>query len=558
MKYLFITLALLSIVSLTAVAGGTRPIAHPAAVDTATPAFWSLYMEAYTAGVHDSLAHFGVRPDATPDYDPQYDLPRPPAPPGTSVQVYFPHEGGNWPSLLGTRFAGDYNEPQHPSWRMMVETDAGNGPVTLQWDSSALGPLPGSYVLTMEDSVADLIVSLRGTNSYTFAYTQPRTFIIRGEFSSSFLVTQTGWNILSIPRVLADNSVATLFPDRLSPAYDFDSAYHARSSMSVGRGYWLKFASPSITPVTGSSLGTLDIPVLEGWNMVGTLSTTIAPPASPDIVSFFYDYAAGYRHADSLVPGKGYWVKVAHDGTLSLGPTASKAPVNGASGPVPASVTISSSDGGKATLYLLPETDAYGRAQYDLPPVPPGDAFDARFADGGGAAALTARMDSPQEFIVSIQSDAATLSLSADRGASSSDLFVETRPGHWEEITGASGPVVVTRNPGHTSIRIRTAGTSGKPSGFRIEGNFPNPFNPSTIIRYELPEAATVSLLVTDPGGRTIYQGSQIAQGAGRQQYSFDAGRLSLASGIYFYSLRGEGTQTGRSYFGSGKMMFVK
>lgn len=543
-------------------APGVSPAATPYAPDTATPASWSLLIEAYVAGAHDSLAYLGVRTDATPDYDTQYDIPRPPAPPGTSIQVYFPHDGGNWPTMLGNKFAVDYTLPQDPSWRMMVETNAGNGAVTLQWDTTLIGPLPGSYFLLMEDSAADSLIYLRETDSYTFTYTGTRTFFIRSEFASSFIETETGWNILSVPRIVADYSAATLFPDGISAAFDFDSAYHPRDTMSNGMGYWMKFASPHLTTMTGLSVDTLEIPVRAGWNMIGTLSQAIPAPVSPDIVSVFYEYSAGYHRADSLLPGKGYWVKVASDGILPLGMAAPKTPARGNPPAETPSVTIHSSDGGSATLHFIPGKSGYYPQEFDIPPVPPAPAFDARFSGGGAAVLLAADATPVQEFIVEIQSDAASISLAGDRGASSLEFVAETGPDRWTAITGTSEPVAFTKDPGRIFIKLRVVASTRQPSAvpdaFIVVGSYPNPFNPSTVIEYQLPGEAVVTLRVVDPGGRTVFLGGPVSEGPGQHRFTFDAGESGLAGGIYFFTVSGEGVGTGRRFSGSGKMIFLK
>jgi Zn-dependent metalloprotease len=74
------------------------------------------------------------------------------------------------------------------------------------------------------------------------------------------------------------------------------------------------------------------------------------------------------------------------------------------------------------------------------------------------------------------------------------------------------------------------------PQTIALKQNFPNPFNPSTIISYDLPKAGQVSLKVYDILGRevaVIYKGNQ---SAGTYKFSFNA--LNLASGIYFYQLK--------------------
>jgi len=88
------------------------------------------------------------------------------------------------------------------------------------------------------------------------------------------------------------------------------------------------------------------------------------------------------------------------------------------------------------------------------------------------------------------------------------------------------------------------------PGEVTLRNNYPNPFNPSTQIQFELPQAMPVQLHVYDITGRMV---AQLADGnftAGLHSVTFNAAGLS--SGMYIYQLS---TPEGRL---SGKMMLVK
>lgn len=71
---------------------------------------------------------------------------------------------------------------------------------------------------------------------------------------------------------------------------------------------------------------------------------------------------------------------------------------------------------------------------------------------------------------------------------------------------------------------------------FILHQNFPNPFNPTTTIQYELKETGFVSLIVYDILGRQIVNLVNETQSQGRYSIDFDAS--SLSSGSYLYVLR--------------------
>ncbi|MBU1676275.1 S8 family serine peptidase [bacterium] len=84
-------------------------------------------------------------------------------------------------------------------------------------------------------------------------------------------------------------------------------------------------------------------------------------------------------------------------------------------------------------------------------------------------------------------------------------------------------------------------GQGPAPSRFAVEPNFPNPFNPSTMLRFSLPEASVTTLRVYDVAGRlvrTLIDGEMpAAVHAVEWRGESDDGRR-VAAGVYFYRIR--------------------
>jgi hypothetical protein len=93
------------------------------------------------------------------------------------------------------------------------------------------------------------------------------------------------------------------------------------------------------------------------------------------------------------------------------------------------------------------------------------------------------------------------------------------------------------------SIGDEAPGTSDKPQVIRLY-NYPNPFNPSTTIVYELDRTFRVNLSILDINGRLVQQVPQGVRNSGRHTWQFNA--AGLASGVYTVRLttgEGPGTQ---------------
>ena len=73
-------------------------------------------------------------------------------------------------------------------------------------------------------------------------------------------------------------------------------------------------------------------------------------------------------------------------------------------------------------------------------------------------------------------------------------------------------------------------------TGFILEQNFPNPFNPTTKITYSIPEESFIQLKVFDPFGNEVSLLVNEKKDKGIYEVEFDAS--NFASGIYFYQLK--------------------
>ncbi len=135
-------------------------------------------------------------------------------------------------------------------------------------------------------------------------------------------------------------------------------------------------------------------------------------------------------------------------------------------------------------------------------------------------------------------------------------LFAGDHPG----MIWASDTLLVTKLATGDGANFKACVDDGKasisgpleinPSSVRLYPSYPNPFNATTMIRYGLPTADQVSLMVYDTAGRLVTTLVDDWQGAGNQQVDFNGS--DLPTGLYFYRLR-----VGQ-YFFTAKLVLLK
>ena len=73
------------------------------------------------------------------------------------------------------------------------------------------------------------------------------------------------------------------------------------------------------------------------------------------------------------------------------------------------------------------------------------------------------------------------------------------------------------------------------PNEYRLYANYPNPFNPTTNIKFDIPKASNVKLIVYNQLGQEVASLVNKELKSGSYEYTFNADRLS--SGVYFYKI---------------------
>jgi hypothetical protein len=97
------------------------------------------------------------------------------------------------------------------------------------------------------------------------------------------------------------------------------------------------------------------------------------------------------------------------------------------------------------------------------------------------------------------------------------------------------------------------------PKDFALNNNFPNPFNSGTMISYDLPKEAQVSLTIYNLEGQPVRLLIQEIQPAGRHAINWngtDQSGRPVGSGVYAYRLDVKGKDA--SYSAVKKMFLVK
>lgn len=97
--------------------------------------------------------------------------------------------------------------------------------------------------------------------------------------------------------------------------------------------------------------------------------------------------------------------------------------------------------------------------------------------------------------------------------------------------------------------------TNGIPKNYELQQNHPNPFNPSTVINYSLPEKSEVKIQIFNMLGQFVITITDNEEDSGYYKVEWDA--KNVPSGVYIYKMVAIG-ESGTKYTNSKKMLLLK
>jgi hypothetical protein len=316
---------------------------------------WSIQVQgsqSSTTTLNDVDNYLGVAPDAGNGFDAAYDEAEPPASPGSSLSLYFPHN--EWGHALGDDFSSDIRPEIDLSdtmqvWDMeVVSTDDGN--VSLSFEYTNIPDVP---VILENDDTNERVFLAHGS-SYNFTAVANMTYFFKVSIGDTTAPQVHAGRSFSGPRILraghphdldfhaldgfmvdqmdllfSNDSGGYFEPfatfgdttdhEWLTPD-DFDNVLYGAALQVKATDYAGNSATAESDYVLTIASDSLFADVYSGWTLWGApiepTVDTMATNIGDDFTGYWttYDYVDnGYTYDGFLYQGEGYWLGTLED-----------------------------------------------------------------------------------------------------------------------------------------------------------------------------------------------------------------------------------------------------
>lgn len=422
-------------------------------------------------------------------------------------------------------------------------------------------------------------------DNMTLTINEACTLFVQGTLAINGNVTITGpgklnypatlsptWNMVSIPVGVADYRKSVVYPSAASNAFTFNgSTYVVKDTLSHGIGYWVKYNSPlPSSPVTYTGTPTLveTVSVNNGWNMIGSISVrlpvskVVTIPSGIRNSNYFSYNGIGYPQADTLYPGKAYWVKASSAGKFILNAfsTANTPPISSSPLPPPPPETPPpSAPVLSATAYgstnpkhpLLSWTSVGANMSYSL--------LRYQCAVEDGDCNLAGSPVYYQGSSLSYLDNAVDMWYKTGPPAQVNYFYKVQAKDPFNQVSPYSNKEsVLSGNYGEISKAGFNPVREGRalPAETKLKRNYPNPFNPSTTISYQRSSQWFVKMVIFNALGQEVTALVHEQQEAGYYEVVWDGS--SQSSGLYYLKLLVADESGKELYRETKKMVLMK
>ncbi len=497
---------------------------------------WSVPLTVTGSDSEAVALRFGQVAGATDGLDPLLgETEVPPAAPA-------PRFDARW--LVGTSYGAwnDYRSTAPVSstlvWTLAIRAGDTPGLVAVAWDRAGL-PAEGRFVLRGVVNGEAVNADLRGQSELQL--TASGAVDLRVEYTAAGSVDvglnlRRGWNMVSLPGQAGYGALAAAFPTALS-LFGFNLGYEQRTALAPGEGYWVNLPAAATVTLAGPTWpdSALVRRVPAHWSMIGVgatpLSVAALKTAYPAVVSVFRD-SLGYQLATTLAPGEGYWINLATATVLDLSGRVAPAGKGLAATPRAHGASLLSVLGLAGSQPI--ELDVPVDQIVELPPFPPESRFDVRADLGAGT---WSRQVPAVDGVYPLRLQGGVRSLVWNLPA---DSPWRLQMGTTSVALSGSGQLAVVDGAPVVLQRVSL------PSETMLKDCYPNPFNPSTTVRYHLAQDSDVALSVYGVTGqlvRRLVAGNQVAGAHQANWDGCDAAGAPVGNGVYLAVLQAGGAR---------------
>ena len=361
-------------------------------------------------------------------------------------------------------------------------------------------------------------------------------------------MVNSGWNMVGLPLNVENSNYENLFLNSVTNTlFSFNGQYIQEENLVPGIGYWIRITDEGNVSISGQAINELSISLMEGWNLIAGISTpvnvqNIIDPDGLIIPGTVYGFEDGYTEAENLDPGYGNWLRSSGEGEITFSASAMTSRIRS----LEPSEHLNALVFNNTTLYFGEGVPKENILNYSLPPKPPAGANDIRFSDD-------TKLCSSDECVLEVMnnSNSLTFEFEIKDGKYWELVPVIENGAEWSGAISLSdqGQLILDSWRDEKWILRKSALTV--PETFALHPVYPNPFNPTTTLRFTVGITHASSLLqVFDITGRLVETLIDEHLRPGTHSVQWNASRFS--SGVYFVHLESE------SFSQSQKVILLK